>query len=309
MTALPSLRQLNYLVVLSEQRNFTRAAAHCFVTQSTLSAGLRELENTLGTQLVERDRKSVRITPLGHEVVSRARAILSATQDLADSVSAKAVPMARPLRLGIIPTIAPFLLPALMKQLRTCYPALQLTLREDLTSALLSRLEDGQLDLALIALPYPCERFLVAELTEDPLWVVGKANEPQLKKQRVTLTPELSGRLLLLEEGHCLREHTLQVCGKTARKEQIEATSLLTLIQMVESGFGLALIPQIAIQHGLAASPGLTARPLDTSLARRTLALVARRSTSRRIEFRTLAKLIQEDSGIHAEKECSEILP
>lgn len=298
MSALPSLKQLQYLVALSTHLNFTRAAESCFVTQSTLSAGLKELEDTLGAQLVERDRQSVLMTSIGLDIAARAREILAATQDLVDRAARVEAPMCGALRLGIIPTIAPFLLPASLRLLRERYPQLRLMLREDLTANLIERLEDGQLDLALIALPVATGTLVVEPLFDDPLWLVGNTEEPLLQrtqpKAALQITPELSERLLLLEEGHCLRDHTLQSCGRPGRspRSAIEATSLLTLIQMVESGLGLALIPEMAVKSGLADSPGLLAQPLAQPGPNRTVALVARRSTSRLAELKALGEVI-----------------
>ena len=298
MSALPSLKQLHYLVALSTHLNFTRAAESCFVTQSTLSAGLKELEEILGVQLVERDRQSVLMTSVGLDIAARAREILAATQDLVDRAAGVEAPMCGALRLGIIPTIAPFLLPASLRLLRERYPRLRLTLREDLTANLIERLEDGQLDLALIALPFSTGTLLVEPLFNDPLWIIGSADEPLLqhnqRKTALEITPELTERLLLLEEGHCLRDHTLQSCGPPVRQSRgaIEATSLLTLIQMVESGLGLALVPEMAVKSGLADSPGLIAQPLAQPGPSRTIALVARRSTSRLAELQALGEVI-----------------
>ena len=299
MPPLPSLKQLHYLVALSEQLNFTRAAESCFISQSTLSAGLKELENVLGAQLVERDRQTVLMTPVGQEVARRARAILAATQDLVTLATGATTPMTGQLRLGVIPTIAPFLLPRSLTLLRERYPDLQLALREDMTANLLSRLEDGQLDFALIALPYATENLLVEILFDDNLWVVGRKDAPEVKPATVSPTPALSERLLLLEEGHCLRDHTLHACGKSLRPASgsIEATSLLTLIQMVESGLGIALIPEMAIKNGLAESPNLLARPMKSPGPKRTIALIARRSTSRQAELKTLAETIRQAYG------------
>ena len=209
MNALPSLKQLHYLVALAEQLNFTRAAESCFVTQSTLSAGLKELEEVLSTRLVERDRKTVLMTPIGLDIATRARAILAATQDLVTRATETRIPMTGELRLGIIPTIAPFLLPHVLPRLRERYSELRLTLREDLTAHLLSRLEDGQLDFALIALPYATDKFFVETIFDDPLWVVGCKGDPEVVAKTINATPALSERLMLLEEGHCLRDHAL----------------------------------------------------------------------------------------------------
>ena len=295
MTALPSLKQLHYLVALSAHLNFTRAAQSCFVTQSTLSAGLKELEDVLGARLVERDRQTVLMTPLGLEVVSRARAILAATQDLADFADGAGESMTGLIRLGVIPTIAPFLLPRAMQALRERYPKLKLALREDLTANLLSRLEAGELDFVLIALPYKTAQFLVETLFDDALWIVGLKNDPELKAKQLHITSSISDRLLLLEEGHCLRDHVLSACGTSTSRSpgRVEATSLLTLVQMVESGFGVGLIPEMAIRSGLMESPNLIARQIIKPAPRRTIALVARRSTPRHEDLKALAELIR----------------
>lgn len=296
MSALPSLKQLQYLVALSAQLNFTRAAESCFVTQSTLSAGLKELEDILGVRLVERDRQTVLMTPIGLDIAARARDILAATQDLVDRAADVVAPMSGALRLGIIPTIAPFLLPPTLRHIRERYPRLRLTLREDLTTRLIERLENGQLDFALIALPFPTETLLVEALIEDPLWLVGTPGDQTLERDPPALTPALAERLLLLEEGHCLRDHSLQACGSTGRTQTgaIEATSLLTLIQMVESGLGLALVPEMAVRSGLTASPGLAVHPFPSPAPSRTIALVARRSTSRRVEMAALGTVVRD---------------
>lgn len=289
-----SLKQLHYLVAISEQLNFTRAAESCFVTQSTLSAGLKELEDVLGTRLVERDRQTVLMTPIGLEVAKRARAILAATQDLVEIAAESRAPMTGLLRLGVIPTIAPFLLPPCLQLLRKRYPDLHLALREDLTANLLSRLEDGQLDLALIALPYETGNLMVEPLFDDNLWIVGRKNDPQVKARTVDITPSLTDRLLLLEEGHCLRDHALYACGASTGRstEGVEATSLLTLVQMIESGLGIGLVPEIAVKSGLTESPTLVARPMSKPSPKRTIALVARRSTTRLADLKALAEVI-----------------
>jgi len=299
MTVLTSLKQLHYLVAISEQLNFTRAAESCFVTQSTLSAGLKELEDVLGTRLVERDRQTVLMTPIGLEVAKRARAILAATQDLVEIAAESRAPMTGLLRLGVIPTIAPFLLPPSLRLLRERYPKLRMALREDLTANLLSRLEDGQLDLALIALPFDTANLMVEPLFDDELWIVGRRSDPQVKARSVNVTPSLADRLLLLEEGHCLRDHALYACGASTRRstEGVEATSLLTLVQMVESGLGIGLVPEMAVRSGLTGSPNLVARPMAKPSPKRTIALVARRSTTRLPDLKALAEVVQRVSG------------
>jgi len=296
MATLPSLKQLKYLVALADRLNFTRAAEASFVTQSTLSAGLKELETALGARLVERDRQSVALTPLGAEVAERARGLIAQAEDMVELAAGAAEPMTGTLRLGVIPTIAPFLLPNVLPGLRAHYPKLKLVLREDLTANLLARLGAAQLDLALIALPFDTDGLLVTKLFDDEFWLVGREDDPALKAKRPAVTAPVAERLLLLEEGHCLREHTLSACSRdaTPNPSGIEATSLLTLIEMVESGLGLALVPEIALKSGLLQKTRLVARPLAPPAPKRTLALVARPSTARGAELALLAQFIAE---------------
>jgi LysR family hydrogen peroxide-inducible transcriptional activator len=293
-----SLRQLQYLVALDSNLNFTRAARECHASQPTLSAGLKELEQTLGVRLVERDRQSVLMTPIGLEVSQRARAILAAARDLGELAAASAAPMTGLLRLGVIPTIAPFLLPRCLTALRKRYPRLHLALREDLTANLLARLRDGQLDFVLFALPFDSANLLVEPLFDDDLWIVGRRDDQELKAARVTVSSALADRLLLLEEGHCLRDHALHACGASERRSDrgVEATSLLTLVQMIESDLGIGLVPEMAVRSGLARSPRLVARPLARPCPSRTIALAARRSTPRLADMQALAAVLRKSN-------------
>src|SRR5262245_17567690 len=250
---LPSLRQLRYLVVLAETLNFRAAAEACFVTQSTLSAGIKELESQLDAHLVERDKKSVRLTLLGEQVVERSRRLLADAGDLVAAARAAREPLSGPFRLGVIPTIAPFLLPAALPPLRGRFPRLKLFLREDLTARLLEQLRAGQLDAALLALPFDTGELEVRELFRDEFWFVARADDPLAKRKAVAIERLDVNDVILLEEGHCLREHAIAACG--ARREtgvrHIEATSLPTLLQMVEGGLGVTLLPEIAIKAGI----------------------------------------------------------
>ena len=296
MATLPSLKQLRYFLAIANTLNFTRAAEICFVGQSTLSAGLKELEDALGVRLVERDRQNVSITPIGLEVLFRTKGILAGADDLMDYVSSASGPMTGTLRLGVIPTIAPFLLPAVLPSFRAQHPNLKLALREDLTQHLIGRVLDHQLDFAIIALPYPTEGLLVKPLFNDEFWLAARADDPAFKGKDVQLPAKLANRLLLLEEGHCLRDHSLQACKRTeiASAEGMEATSLLTLIQMVESGLGIALIPEMAVKSGLLNGTQLVARPLKPPAPKRVIALVGRTSTARIEAYTALAKVIQD---------------
>lgn len=295
MTALPSLRQLRYFVAIAQELNFTRAAEVCFVGQSTLSAGLKELEDTLGARLVERDRQNVAITPIGREILDRAKVILAASEDLVEYAGAAGKPMTGTIRLGVIPTIAPFLLPNVLPDIRTRFPSLKIALREDLTENLLTRLAEHQLDFALIALPYETDGLLLKELFIDEFWVVSRADDPALKGKEIHLPAKMAERLLLLEEGHCLRDHTLQACKRPdiRNTDGMEATSLLTLLQMVESGMGIALLPEMAVKGGLLNGTTLIARPLAPPIPKRVIALVARASTAHIEEFQALSESIE----------------
>ncbi|WP_114662645.1 hydrogen peroxide-inducible genes activator [Polynucleobacter necessarius] len=304
MAYLPSLKQLTYLVALAKELNFTRAAETCFVGQSTLSAGLKELEEGLGIQLVERDRQNVSITPAGFEVLERAKTILAASEDLVEYAGISGKPMTTTIRLGVIPTIAPFLLPSVLPETRKRFPNLKITLREDLTANLLARLAEHKLDYALIALPYDVSGLLVEELFDDPFWLVAREGDPALKGKEVTLPAKMAERLLLLEEGHCLREHSLQACKKAdIRKDDgVEATSLLTLLQMVESGFGIALLPEMAVKSSLLNSSDLVAKALSAPAPKRIIALVARSSTAHATEFTALSQCIRDQFGMSLKK-------
>ena len=295
MAALPTIKQLRYLQALNKTLSFTEAAALCFVGQSTLSAGLKELEATLGVQLVERDKQTVSITPIGQEVIDRAERLLAQADDLVDFVDSYAGSMVGVIKLGVIPTIAPFILPTLMPKMREQYPDLQIALREDLSGNLINKLDRHELDFALIALPYDIEGFLVKELFDDEFWLIAKEGDPIFKKKDLHLSHQMSDRILLLEDGHCIREHTLKACRRSelVSHNGIEATSLLTLVQMVESGLGIALLPEMAVQSGLLSNTQLIARPLAVPTPKRKIALIARPSTARIEEFNALVKVIK----------------
>jgi len=293
MNALPSLRHLRYLVALADALHFGRAAEACFVTQSTLSAGLKELERQLGVTLVERTKRRVMVTPLGDEVVARARRLLSAAGEIADLVRAAAEPLSGPLNLGVIPTVAPFLLPKVLAKVRKAHPKLKLHLVEDLTARLLERLIAGELDLALIALPYRAPEIETLELGDDPFLLATPAGHPLAGHGHFAAGELEKAPLLLLEEGHCLRDHALAACRLAAAApagERLQATSLHTLTQMVAGGMGVTLLPQMAVDAGLAKGTGITTTRLDDPGAKRKIGLAWRPSSPRKAEFRTLAE-------------------
>ena len=296
MTSLPTLRQLAYLVELSERLHFRAAAEAQFVTQSTLSAGIKELETVLGVQLVERDTRHVRFTAVGEEVVARARGLLAAARDLAEAARSATRPLAGPLRLGAIPTIAPYLLPRVLPALRRAHDQLQLYLREDLTLRLLERLRAGSLDVALIALPFDTGDLYLLELFRDEFALVTREGHPAVRAGQVGLRQIDPADLLLLEEGHCLRDHVIAACGprRSSWQSRVEATSLATLIQMVEGGMGVTLLPRITLDAGVLRGTRLVAHPLSAPAPSRTLALVTRPTSPHRRDAGLLAEFLLE---------------
>lgn len=296
MSALPSLRQLAYLVEVADRRNFRAAAEASFVTQSTLSAGIKELESVLGVELVERDPRGAKLTPAGEEVVRRARSVLASSQDLVDSARGAGVPLGGVFRLGVIPTVAPFLLSGVMTKLRREYPALKLHLREDQTERLLEKLRSGELDAALMALPYDTAELKVIELFEDEFWFVAPMDDPHAKKKEMLVRDLEPGSVLLLEEGHCLRDHAIAACGTRGMKVRalLEATSLTTLIQMVEGGLGVTLLPELTLKAGILKGTRLIARPFSGQVPSRTVALVSRPAGARRADVEMLAEFFKQ---------------
>jgi LysR family hydrogen peroxide-inducible transcriptional activator len=307
MRALPSLRQLGYLVELAERLNFHAAAEAQFVTQSTLSAGIKDLETLLGAQLVERDKRSVRLTDAGRQVAERARDLLAEASDLVETARSAAAPLSGSLRFGAIPTIAPFVLPAVLPLLRQEHEGLKLYLREDFTDRLLERLRSGDLDIALIALPYEIGELYARELFRDEFWFVARHDYPVVRQRWLNVRKIDTSEVLLLEEGHCLREHAIAACGprRGAWKAKIEATSLHTLLQMVEGGLGTTLLPDIAVKGGLLKGTQLVARPFLAPAPARTLALVSRRTSPRRREVDLLAEFITKQRAEHKRRSRS----
>lgn len=299
MTILPSPQQLRYLVTLAESRHFGRAAKACAVTQSTLSAGLLALERQLDCHILDRSAgRHVVFTPLGLELVDRARAALSALEAVSEAAAAAREPMAGPLRLGVIPTIGPFLLPTLMPALREAFPRLRLYLREDTTANLVDRLNTNRLDLLLLALPCDRGNAEAVSIARDAFVVALPPGHRLAAEPQIPAAALASERLLLLEEGHCLRDQALSVCGLLAgeRGDQdgFAATSLHTLVQMVASGLGITLLPKLAIAAGITAGTGLVLRPIAGTEAVRTIGLAWRPNTPRAPDYRALGAHLTE---------------
>ena len=294
MAALPSLRQLSYLVTLSETLHFTEAARRSFVTQSTLSGGIMELERLLGGVLVERDRQNVRLTPLGEQVVARARVLLADAQDLMRLSREMSEPLTGDLHLGIIPTIAPFILSQLLDEVHKQLPKIQLHLHEAQSVKSVEKLEQGNLDMIVLALPFDTRGLKVAEIAKENLYLV--CNKTDHNPNTATSLDDLDlSRLVLLEEGHCLRNHTLSACpiGERKNDHRLKASSLPTLVEMVSSNLGFTLLPEIAIHTNMIkANPDLVVKSIDAAPSR-TLALLTRKSTPLQSEFDVLLQILQ----------------
>jgi LysR family hydrogen peroxide-inducible transcriptional activator len=291
---LPTVKQLQYLVALRRYGHFGKAADACFVTQSTLSAGLRELETLLGVILVERTRRVVRFTALGEKIADKAIAVLRETEELAEMARAQGRPLHGELRMGVIPTIAPFLLPTMLPRLRNQWPQLKLYLREETSAAACEALHRGQLDCVLLALPFACGDVDSAALFDDPLYVAYPHGEapgtPSIAAAEID-----ENRLLLLEDGHCLKDHALSACNRPELRANaaMMGTSLHTLVQMVDNGLGLTFVPGMAIEAGILAGTEVDTKPLRSEHPYRRIALIWRRSSPRESEFQLLATALR----------------
>ncbi len=298
MKATPTLRQMRHFLALAEHAHFGHAAEACYVTQSTLSASLKEMETILGVELVERTKRRVMITPLGAEVVQRVRQILLDVDDLCEFIQSREQPLTGPLRLGSIPTIGPYLLPRVLPHLRTAYPDLQLYLREETSADLIQSLDKGQIDLALLAFPYDYATESRFDVGSDSFWIALPARHPLRHKERIHVNDLAGETILRLEDGHCLRDQTESFCALTANPAtQIEASSLFTLVQMTANGLGLAIVPKMAVDAGLLKGTRLQTRPLEGKNTTRQIALIWRRSSPREEEYRMLGLEFRHELG------------
>lgn len=294
MTRQPTLKQLKYLCAVAEHGHFGNAAKACHVSQSTLSAGILELEEALGASLVERNNRQVILTGLGSDVVQRAQSLLLEVEDLMALCEASSAPFSGKMRLGVIPTIAPYILPSLLKRLRKEHPDFQLYIREDLSGHLVDSLQHGELDVLLLALPYPTEKVETMHLFDDE-FVFACPRSHQLAEEGDLSTSDLkSQELLLLEDGHCLRDHALEACKLKEAEIDIpyQATSLNTIVQMVANGIGVTLLPQMALDARILTGTEVYTRSFKEQNVSRSIGLMWRKKTPRRAEFTLLGKFI-----------------
>ncbi len=291
-TYLPTIKQLQYLVALHEHGHFGRAADSCFVSQSTLSAGIRELESLLGVTLVERSRRVVRFTPLGNQVVAKAHRLLREAEELSDLVQAAGKPLSGDLRMSVIPTIAPFMLPRILPRLRKERPQLKLFLREETSDHAIESLHHGRADCVLLALPFPTGEVDSEVICEDQLFVAFPKDDPRDPPQEIPAEMIEGEKLMLLEDGHCLKDHALAACNRPELRASATmiGTSLHTLVQMVDNNLGLTMLPEMAIDAGILHETDVVARPLKGKHTSREIALVWRANSPRAEEFRLLAE-------------------
>ncbi len=293
---LPTLRQLQFLDALAREGSFSRAAESCHVTQPTLSSAIKELETLLGVQLIERKSRGADLSAAGEEVARRARLVLSETQDLVAAAHEASQPLSGSFRLGAIPTVAPYVLPRILPILREGYPDLKLFLREDTTERLLDGVRARDLDAALIALPWESPGIESAALCEDEFLFIAPKSHPLAQKNG--LAPgDLSGaNVLLLDDGHCLRDHALSVCAlpSRARSEEVSATSLQTLVHMVAGDLGVSLVPRLAADAGVTAGTDLAMRPFTEPLIGRAIGVAWRSGSPRKAEALMIGDIVKE---------------
>ena len=297
---LPTLRQLQYLKLLAEHGSFSRAAEAAHVSQPALSSGVQELERILGAAVVERTRGQITLTAVGAEAVRRAEDVLARTEDLVEAAKNAGKPLSGRFRLGVIPTIAPFLLPARLPGLKAAHPDLKLFIREDLTPRLVAELKAGRLDAAVIALPYAAAGLDHARIGDDAILAVAPADHRLAGSGPVKSGQLKSEDLILLEDGHCLRDQALAALSLDAPKGEdvFAATSLHTLVQMISSGLGVSFLPEMAIRAGLADAPGVVVRPLAGGTGggpSREIVVAWRKGSSRAAEARLLAEELRLD--------------
>jgi LysR family hydrogen peroxide-inducible transcriptional activator len=288
-----TLNELRYVVAVAEHRHFGRAARACCISQPTLSTQIKKLEAQLGVVLFERTNKSVRPTPLGDKVVGKARKVLDEIEDIRTLCRSDVQPLCGPRTLGVIPTLAPYLLPWLLPPLRRAYPALELVVVEDITERLIARLKERSLDVAMVALPVAEIELIERPLFEEPFYVACPVAHPLARARAITL-PELEReQVLYLADGHCLRDQALAICGGATNRQSgdFRATSLETLRQLVAAGLGFTLLPALAIPDQRQELPGVAVRPFAGTASRR-IGLICRTTYSHLGELELLAEVI-----------------
>lgn len=290
-----NLRDLRYLIAVAENRHFGKAAEACFVSQPTLSAQLKKLEEHLGVTLFERTNRSVRITPIGTQVLEHARKALAQVKLMEEVARAHQDPLSGPLRLGVIPTLAPYLMPLVLMPLLEAYPQMRLVLNEDLTAHLLDQLNRYEVDAALIATPVNDPSLEQWPLFDEPFWLAHPREHRLYDRDEIHAEDLPVEELLLLGEGHCLTDQVLDICGtqdKIGRGNELRAASLETLMQLVGAGLGCTLVPALALRGSWSTDTGVIMRPLEMVGAKRQISLVFRSSFPRRMAIEAFANVV-----------------
>jgi LysR family transcriptional regulator, hydrogen peroxide-inducible genes activator len=289
------LKDLRYLVAVADTRHFGRAAERSFVSQPTLSAQLKKLEEYLGVQLIERAPKRVQLTAAGEEVVERARRILDASEEIVELARGHRDPLAGRLRLALLPTIGPYLLPNIAARLRKQLPRLELMLYEYQTDPMLEKLHSGEIDVGILALPVQMDGLDSQQLYKERFTVAMPSTHRLAQRSSIKVGDLDNETLLLLEDGHCLRDQALDICASTAvhEKQDFRATSLETLRQMVAAGVGITLLPELAGRGAYGNARGVAIKPFAKPVPTRTIGAVWRKSTARRAAILALCRQIE----------------
>ena len=292
----PTLKQLQYFLALTETEHFGRAAERCFVSQSAFSNAIQELELALDAQLVDRTNRNVTITATGQEVAVQARLVMQDVEELVDIARGRNEPLTGELRLGVIPTIAPFMLPIVLPKLRRAYPELRLLLVEDQTERVYRRLMDGELDVVLLALPWQLQGVEEMSLFDDEFCLACRDNTMRVNPENYRFNRLESESILLLEDGHCLREHALAACRirNTEKVRRFGASSLLTLIEMVDADLGITFLPEMARDSALLRNTRVKLYSMGENSYRK-IGLIWRKGSRQSDEFRLLGEFLREN--------------
>ncbi len=293
-----NLKDIKYLIAVAETQHFGRAAERCFVSQPTLSGQIKKLEEELGVSVFERTNRSVRITPIGEQILIHARLLMEQADVIQQLAQSYRDPMAGPLRIGAIPTLSPYLMPLVLVPLKRQYPKLRLVLSEEITETLVKRLRDHEIDAALLATPVDDTDLQAIPLFDEPFWLTHPSNHELYNKDDITRQDLDELNLLLLSDGHCLTHQVMEVCGLIDRPQRgemadLRASSLETLLQLVGAGFGCTLVPALAVRGPWMTDSGIIARPLQLNDSFRRVQLVFRRSYPRRSALDALAGIVR----------------
>ncbi len=295
-----NLRDLKYVIAVAESRHFGQAAKRCFVSQPTLSGQIKKLEQELGVTIFERTKRSVELTPIGEEILAHAHKLMEQADAIEQLALAHQDPLAGPLRVGVIPTLSPYLIPLILLPLKKRYPQLRLVLFEEITDRLLLRLRNHEIDLALLATTVGESDLEEEPLFDEPFWLAHPRNHPLYTKGKITHKDLEQMDLLLLSDGHCLAEQVMDVCKLASRGQQgetgdLQASSLETLLQLVSAGFGCTLVPALAAKGSWMVGGGVSVRKLDLADTYRRISLVFRHSFPRRPALEAFGEVIRNE--------------